>query len=319
MNRQPQLLECLSLTVPEAALEAYEAALGCACETVGFFCDHATGIWRLEGVRAVGAKANELAGALALAAVVTGVTAVVTRTPTHADGWLERTRAAFPQQLIGRSFAVRGTHLTDAPPFGRTILVLDAGVAFGSGEHDSTRGCLLALEQSVPRLRHRRCRILDLGTGSGILAMAAAKTLHRRVLASDIEPWSVRVARQNAQRNGVSRLVRPILADGWRSAIVRKTGPYDLVFGNILARPLRLMARDLARHLAPGGVAILAGLLRAQAHDVLAAHRRNGLVLHRMIDLQPWTTLVLRKPEQAPRARLFNRPALGQNIAAAGT
>jgi ribosomal protein L11 methyltransferase len=296
MSRQPLPLECLSLTVPEAALEAYEAALGCACETVGFFRDHATGIWRIEGVRAVGAKENELTGALALAAVVTGVTVAVTRKPTHADGWLERTRAAFPEQLIGRSFAIRGTHLTGAPPFGRTTLILDAGVAFGSGEHNSTRGCLVALERLIPQLRrHGRCRILDLGTGSGILAMAAAKTLRRPVLATDIEPWSVRVARQNAQLNGVGRLVRPILADGWRSAIVRKSGPYDLVLGNILARPLRLMARDLAGHLAPGGVAVLAGLLRTQAHDVLAAHRRNGLVLDRMIDLEPWTTLVLRK------------------------
>jgi ribosomal protein L11 methyltransferase len=119
--------------------------------------------------------------------------------------------------------------------------------------------------------------------------------LRRPVLATDIEPWSVRVARQNAQLNAVGRLVRPILADGWRSALVQKSGPYDLVFGNILARPLRLMARDLSRHLAPGGVAILAGLLRTQAHDVLAAHRRNGLVLDRVIHLEPWTTLVLRK------------------------
>ena len=296
MNRHPLPLECLSLTVPEEALEAYEAALGCVCETVGFFRDHATGTWRIEGIRAVGAKESELAGALALAALVTGVTVVAIRTPTHADGWLERTRAAFPQQLIGRSFAIRGTHLTGRPPPGRTTLILDAGVAFGSGEHNSTRGCLLALERLVPRQHKRRqYRILDLGTGSGILAMAAARTLRSPVLATDIEPWSVRVARQNARRNGVGRLVRPILADGWRSVIVRKSGPYDLVFGNILARPLRLMARDLARHLAPGGVAILAGLLRSQAHDVLAAHRRNGLVLGRMINLDPWTTLVLRK------------------------
>lgn len=296
MNRQPQQLECLSLTVPEAALEAYEAALGCACDTVGFFRDHASGDWRLEAVRAVGAKETELTAALALAAAVTGIAAVPVRTPTQAEGWLERTRAAFPEQRIGRRFAIRGTHLDGAPPAGRIALILDAGVAFGSGEHNSTRGCLLALEQMLPRLRRRgRLRLLDLGTGSGILAMAAAKTLHRPVLATDIEPWSVRVTRQNARRNQVARLVRPALADGWRSVVVRQSGPYDLVFGNILARPLRLMARDLAHHLAPGGVAILAGLLRSQAHDVLAAHRRRGLVLQRMIHLEPWTTLVLCK------------------------
>ena len=298
MSRRPLQLECLSLTVPEEALEAYEAALGSVCETVGFFRDHLTGTWRLEGIRAVGVRDNELTGALALAAAVTGVTAAAEHAPTQVDGWLERTRAAFPELLIGRCFAIRGTHLTGAAPSGRIALVLDAGVAFGSGEHNSTRGCLLALERVVARTRRsvgrHPHRILDLGTGSGILAMAAAKILHRKVLATDIEPWSVRVARENARNNHVAALVRPVLADGWRTASVRKFGPYDLVFGNILARPLRAMARDLARNLAPGGTAILAGLLRAQARDVLAAHRRSGLILERMIHLEPWTTLVLR-------------------------
>jgi ribosomal protein L11 methyltransferase len=293
MIRRPRQLECVSLSVPDAALEVYEAALGGVCETVGFFRDHAAGVWRLEAIRAVGARQYELTAALALAALVTGIEAEATYAPAQADGWLERTRAAFPEQLVGRLFAVRGTHLSGAAPAGRVPLILDAGVAFGSGEHNSTRGCLMALEQLIRRYRPRR--ILDLGTGSGILAMAAAKTLLRPVLATDIEPWSVRVSGQNARLNQVHRLVRPILADGWRSAAVRRGGPYDLVFGNILARPLRAMARDLAANLAPGGTAILAGLLRVQARDVLAAHRRQGLVLERVIDLDPWTTLVLRK------------------------
>ena len=300
MSRRPRNLESISLTVTDEALEAYEAALDSVCETVGFFRDHATGNWRLEGVRQVGAKEHELTAALALAAAVTGVTATAEWTPVPTDGWVERTLAAFPQQLVGRSFAIRGTHMTGAAPAGRTALILDAGVAFGSGEHNSTRGCLLALEQLAARTR--RCpprRILDLGTGSGILAIAAAKTFRREVLATDIEPWSVRVARENARLNRVHKLVRPILADGWRAAAVRKSGPYDLVFGNILARPLRAMAGDLARNLAPGGTAILAGLLRAQAADVLAAHRRCGLVLQRRIHLEPWTTLILRRPWDA--------------------
>jgi ribosomal protein L11 methyltransferase len=292
MKRRPRQLECISLSVPEDALEAYEAALGTACETVGFFRDHATGVWRLDGIRAVGAKDDELIGALALAAAVTGVTAVPEYAPAQVDGWLERTRAAFPEQLVGRSFAIRGTHLGGDAPAGRTALILDAGVAFGSGEHNSTRGCLVALETIAYR---KPRRVLDLGTGSGILAMAAAKLLRRKVLATDIEPWSVRVARENARLNRIGKLVRPILADGWRSASVRAAGPYDLVFGNILARPLRAMARDLACNLVPGGTAILAGLLRTQARDVLAAHRRQGLVLERMIHLEPWTTIVLRK------------------------
>ena len=292
MKRHPIKLECIAVTVPEAALEAYEAALGSVCDTVGFFRDHATGDWRVEGVREAGVDPIALDMALSLAAMVTGVTAALSRDATPADGWLERTRIAFPELRIGRRFAIRGTHLTDAPPPGRIALVLDAGVAFGTGEHNSTRGCLMALER-VARRKPRR--ILDLGTGSGILAMGAAKLLRRPVLATDIEPWSVRVAGENARLNRVERLVRPILADGWRHRGVRLGGPYDLVFGNILARPLKAMARDLAIHLAPGGTAILAGLLRSQARDVLAAHRRQGLRLERLIDLKPWTTLVLRK------------------------
>jgi ribosomal protein L11 methyltransferase len=142
---------------------------------------------------------------------------------------------------------------------------------------------------------HRRPRrLLDLGTGSGILAMAAAKLLHRPVLATDIEPWSVRVAADNALANGLLHLVRARLADGWRHPAVR-AGRYDLVFANILARPLCAMARPLALHLAPGGVAILAGLLGTQVRMVLAAHRRQGLRLARRIDVGPWATLVLIK------------------------
>jgi ribosomal protein L11 methyltransferase len=173
------------------------------------------------------------------------------------------------------------------------VLRLDAGLAFGSGEHASTRGCLLALERIARRQRPRR--ILDLGTGSGILALAAAKLTRRPVLATDIEPWSVRVADENARLNREQRLVSARLADGWRHRAVRAGGPYDLVFANILARPLCAMARDLAAHLAPGGTAILAGLLGTQARMVLAAHRRQGLVLEARHDVGPWTTLVVRR------------------------
>jgi protein-L-isoaspartate O-methyltransferase len=151
----------------------------------------------------------------------------------------------------------------------------------------------LRLERAA---RRKPRQILDLGTGSGILAMAAAKLLRRPVLATDIEPWAVRVTRENAALNRVSRLVHPKLANGWHHPVVRFGGPYDLVFGNILARPLCAMAWDLSVQLAPGGTAILAGLLGNQARMVLAAHRRRGLRLERMIPQGPWTTLVVRKP-----------------------
>jgi ribosomal protein L11 methyltransferase len=292
MANHPIPLETVAVSVSEDALEAYEAALSTACLTVGFFRDHDTGVWRVEGVKQVGISETELTASLAVAAVMTGEAPVLERSATAADGWLARTYAAFPEQLIGQHFAVRGTHLTGPETPNRITLTLDAGLAFGTGEHGSTRGCLVALE-AVARRRPRR--ILDVGTGSGILAMAAARLLNRRVLATDIEPWAVRVARENAELNGVSHLVTARLADGWRDPFVRAHGTYDLVFANILARPLCLMARDLALNLAPGGTAILAGLLANQARWVLSAHRAQGLRLERMLPQGPWTTIVVRK------------------------
>ena len=285
-------LETVWLEVPEAALDAYEAALGSVCRTVGFFfADEAARTWRVEGVKQAGAGEPELAGALALAALVTGAAAALHRAPTEAGGWLARTRSSFPEQSVGRRFVVRGTHLAERPAAGRIVLLLDAGVAFGSGEHGSTRGCLRALE----RVAHRRPRrILDLGCGSGILAMAAARLLRRPVVATDIDPWSVRVAGENARLNGLSRRVRCAQATGWQG-LARAGAPYDLVFANILARPLCRMAASLAAHLAPGGTAILAGLLHQQARMVLAAHRRAGLRLEAALREGGWTTLVLRR------------------------
>src|SRR5277367_2069360 len=225
-------LEVVSVDVPEAALEAFEAALGSVCATVGFFRDHASTRWRVEGVKPAGEGEAALVSALALAAALTGVDATPRRAAIPAEGWLARTRAAFPQQVVGRRFAVRGTHLSGPAPSGRITLTLDAGLAFGSGEHGSTRGCLRALECVAYR---RPRRILDLGTGSGILAMAAARLLHRRVLATDIDPWSVRTTARNAALNRLGRRVRAIRSDGWSNPAIG--GGYDLVFANILARP----------------------------------------------------------------------------------
>ena len=292
-GRHAGKLETVFVEVPESALDVYEAAFSAACDTVGFFlADEDARVWRVEGVREVAADGAGLDQALMLAAAATGVDAPLQRVATEAEGWLARTVAAFPPQRVGRRFLLRGTHDRGPEPAGLVTLTLDAGLAFGSGEHGSTRGCLRALEMVAWR---RPRRVLDLGTGSGILAMAAARVLRRRVLATDIEPWSVRVARQNAAANGVKRLVRPVLADGWRQPVVRRGAPYDLVFANILARPLCRMARNLAPRLAPGGTVILAGLLRSQARGVLAAHRPHGLAMERMLTEGQWATLVLRR------------------------
>ena len=274
--RHATVLETVSVTVPEQALELYEAALASACGAVGFFLDEDTGLWRVEGVKDQGAREPELATALALAEAACGQRYPLHRQATPAEGWLARTHSAFPEQPVGRRFTIRGTHLVDTALPGRIAVVVDAALAFGSGEHGSTRGCLRALERVAYRCPDR---ILDLGTGTGILAMAAAKLLHRPALATDIEPWSVRVARENIKRNGLSPWVRVRRADGWTAPWVTRAAPYDLVFANILARPLCMMARSLAKSLARDGRAVLSGLLRNQVRWVLAAHRRHGLVL----------------------------------------
>ncbi|WP_424811386.1 50S ribosomal protein L11 methyltransferase [Roseococcus sp. YIM B11640] len=293
MKKHPAQLETLVLdALPEAAVPSYEAALLSVSATVALFRDEATDTWRIEAVREALADQDSLAAALALAAGLSGHDAALERAPVESDGWLARTVEAFPEQEIGTRFLIRPTHVPQRVTYGRHVLVLDAGIAFGSGEHSSTQGCLMALEglSDAPR------NVLDVGSGSGILAMAACK-MHpaARALATDIEPWSVRVAEENAAMNGLKKRMRVILADGYRHAAIRERAPFDLIFANILARPLCAMAADLGAHLAPGGRAILAGLLGVQARMVLAAHRRAGLVLERRIDLAPWCTLVLRK------------------------
>ncbi|SIR50430.1 MULTISPECIES: 50S ribosomal protein L11 methyltransferase [Acidiphilium] len=294
---QVEQLERIILTVPAVALEAFEAALGCCCRTVGFFLDEKTNTWVVEGLREIDGSDGDLVTALILAEAASGISPAIERIRVPAGGWLARSYQGFPEQKIGQRFAIRGTHIKTGKPAGRHVITVDAGLAFGTGEHGSTRGCLLALERTAKR--RQPLRILDLGTGSGILGIAAAKTWGRRVLATDIDTRAVRVAATNAAINGAAPLFRARQADGWLSPTLRRHAPYDLVFANILARPLAAMAHQLAAKLAPGGTAILAGLLDRQANWVLSAHRRHGLVLKQRINDGEWTTLILEKPIRA--------------------
>ena len=217
--------------------------------------------------------------------------------PVAERDWLAENRRAFPPQRIGR-FLVHGSHWREAAPPGAVALEIDAATAFGTGEHASTRGCLLAFDRLARRRRFRRPR--DIGTGSGILAIAAAKRLRRSVRASDLDPASVRVARHHTRRNGVARWVRVECVSG-----AGRGRGHDLVFANILARPLITMARDLARGVVPGGRVILAGLLQRQEAGVLAAYRGRGLRLEFRIVIDGWSTLILK------RCRQTKRPAPG--------
>jgi ribosomal protein L11 methyltransferase len=177
-----------------------------------------------------------------------------------------------------------------------TGIEIEAALAFGTGHHGTTRGCLLAFEMLRKQARDARdWRILDVGTGTGVLAIAAARSLHVPVLASDIDPLAVVVARDNARLNRAAPLFAATTASGVGAGIIRSGGPYDLIFANILEAPLRRMSAPLSALLAPAGRLILSGLLQAHAPGVIAAYRRQGLRLQTRLTLDGWVTLIMRR------------------------
>lgn len=261
--------------------------------------------WQLEAYCQSPLLSVELKAGLALVTAAAGGTLVALAEETlPARDWVTENQLSFPPLQVGRFF-IYGSHYRGRPPSGAIGIAVDAATAFGTGEHPSTRGCLLALECLA---RHRRFRRpLDIGTGTGILSIAAAKLLRRKVLAGDIDPGAIHVARHNAARNGVRRFVQSRRASGYRDRVLRKSR-YDLVLSNILARPLALMAADLARRLAPDGRAVLSGLLRRQEAIVLAPHRGCGLVLDNRLVIEGWSTLVIRRRDRADMEMGASRP-----------
>jgi ribosomal protein L11 methyltransferase len=258
--------------------------------------------WRLEAYPQSPILTPALTAQLAITAAAAGGALVEiseARLPTR--DWLAENQLAFPPLRVGRFF-IYGSHHRSGVPAGAIGIAVDAATAFGTGEHPSTRGCLIALEQLARR--HRFRSLLDVGTGTGILAIAAAKLLRRKLLAGDIDAGAVKVARHNVARNGVAKLVQVRRAQGYRDRALRKSR-YDLILSNILARPLAVLAADLARALAPGGRAVLSGLLRRQEPIVLVPHRGCGIVLEHRLVIEGWSTLVLRgrlTPEMATGA-----------------
>lgn len=194
-------------------------------------------------------------------------------------------------------FVVYGAHDRARIGTNRIAIEIEAGLAFGTGHHGTTRGCLLALDRLIKAARP--LRMLDVGTGTGVLAIAAAKALRHRVIAGDIDHRAIQVARENAVLNGVAPLIRAVHAAGVAAGAVREAAPYDLVFANILLAPLKRLAPPLARVVRPGGTIVLSGLLRAHGNVALAAYRGQGLMLIRRIELEGWVTLILRRPTRA--------------------
>jgi ribosomal protein L11 methyltransferase len=209
----------------------------------------------------------------------------------EAKDWVKASLEDLVPVPAGR-FVVHGAHDRDRVPQNKLGIEIEAALAFGTGHHGTTRGCLLLLDHVLKAGQPRR--VLDLGTGTGVLAIAAAKALHGKVLASDIDPPSVKVARENARLNGTGHRVQPIRATGFAAPDFAGCGPFDLVLANILANPLRQLAGPMSRHLAPSAVVILSGLLTHQAASVIAAYRARGLVPVRHLKIDGWSSLLLR-------------------------
>ena len=206
--------------------------------------------------------------------------------------WVKATLEDLIPVHAGR-FIVHGRHDRAKVPPNKLGIEIEAALAFGTGHHGTTRGCLMLLGHVLKA--HRPRRVLDLGTGTGVLAIAAAKALHDQVLASDIDMLSVKVAAENARLNGVGPLVEVTWGSGFSAPRLRQRRPFDLVLANILANPLRQMATAMSAHLAGGARVILSGLLSAQAPSVIAAYRARGLVLEREIRIDGWSSLLLHK------------------------
>ncbi|WP_159010660.1 50S ribosomal protein L11 methyltransferase [Bradyrhizobium sp. S69] len=216
----------------------------------------------------------------------------ITFDTVEAKDWVKASLEDLVPVPAGR-FVVHGAHDRARVPPNKLGIEIEAALAFGTGHHGTTRGCLLLLDHLLKRYYPRR--VLDLGTGTGVLAIAAAKALHGAVVASDIDPSSVRVARENARLNQTGDLVQIITATGFSAPQFSARGPFDLVLANILANPLRQLATPMARHLAPGALVILSGLLTPQAPGVIAAYRSRGLVPLRHVRIEGWSSLLLRK------------------------
>jgi ribosomal protein L11 methyltransferase len=211
---------------------------------------------------------------------------------TEKRDWVATALAGLAPVRAGR-FLVHGAHDRARVGANDIGIEIEAGLAFGTGHHGTTRGCLLRFDRLLKRRRPRA--VLDVGCGAGVLAIAAAKVLRRKVWLGDIDPIAVEVGNANARLNGVGEFCKAVVSRGVENRTARDGAPYDVVFANILARPLRLLAPSLAAVIGPHGEAIVSGLLLADVPGVLASWRAQGFFLAERIDLEGWASLRLRR------------------------
>ena len=256
---------------------------------VGVFeVEDGKGIWEVGGYFLD--RPNDIDLALLSAAFGAGAF-VVSEVPDQ--DWVAKVRRELPPVEAGRFF-VYGSHDAALLPKGRIGLLIEAAMAFGTGHHGTTLGCLRAYDWLLDDGQTFN-NVLDLGCGTAVLAMSAARMGAANVLASDIDPVAVEVAVANVKANGLVGRVDCVESIGFDAPVVRAGAPFDLIFANILKGPLIELAPDMAAHLTAGGMAILSGLLVEQADDILEVYRAQGLALEAREDLGEWSALTLRR------------------------
>ncbi len=247
--------------------------------------DEDKGIWRIDAFPTSQDEEDGIRDSL----TASGGLKVVVEPLADAD-WLAMALSGLPPVREGRFF-VYGLHDKGRAPASAVKLRIEAGAAFGTGHHGTTAGCLKAYDDLLKSRRFDR--VLDVGCGTGVLAIAAARTGSKVAVGTDIDGPSVRIANENARENAAE--ARFVHASGLNHRLVRQDAPYDLVFANILAPPLVALSHDIKLALKPGGIAILSGLLRTQERRVKAAYLSKGFRVMRSIHRDAWCTLVLQR------------------------
>ena len=280
-------------TLPE---KSSAEALGDALEDLET-APYGVGVFEIEdgsGMWEVGAYFTEDPDTVALALLAAAHGAgdfVVSEVPD--TDWVAKVRRELVPVLAGR-FYVHGSHDADTVPDGVEPLLIEAAMAVGTGHHGTTQGCLRALDRLIEAgvVCHK---VVDIGCGTAVLAMAAARTWPETVLASDMDAVAVEVAEANVAANGLTGRVDCFEAIGFDHPRLHAAAPFDLVFANILKQPLIDLAPDMAKHLVPGGFAILSGILNEQGDDVAEVYARNGINTWHREEIGDWTTITLQK------------------------